>query len=276
MIFSIASMRIKAVLPHGALQRSRHFLAVKRDYGSSPGRGYDFELIVEKRRIPIADITFSPGSIPRIMNPHADTTIIYQEQSMCRISWKQKKAVVSFVEQLDRLEGLFFEYLRMLFTFLLVEKGGLPLHSSAVAKKKKGLVFYGPSGAGKSTIADLLKPSWKLLNDDMNFIMPCRGHFNVHSTPFVRPDKYDGLSKGSARLCGIFLLRKHATNGVSRMAFGRQVLSLASQTHTPPFTDKFCGKMLENIGRLCSRSPVRELSFKKDRSIAESLSSIVE
>jgi hypothetical protein len=276
MIFSIASMSIKAVLPKGRAPRSRYFLSVKRDYGSPPGRRHDFELIVEKKRIRAADIDFSPRSIPKILNPDPYTTVIYQDRSICRISWAEKKAFVSFAKQLDQPEGLFFDYLRMLFTFLLIQKGGLPVHSCAVAKKNNGLVFYGPSGAGKSTIADLLKPSWKLLNDDMNFIMPCRGQFNVYSTPFVRPDKYDRLSKGRALLRGVFLLRKHASNRVSRMEFTRQVLSLASQVYTLPFTDKFSGKILENIGRLCSHIPVRELFFKKDQSVANNLAAFME
>jgi hypothetical protein len=276
MIFSIASMRIKAVLPKGPVPRSRYFLSVKRDYGTRPGRGHDFELVVEKKPVPSHDILFDPRAIPKIMNPDPDTTVIFQNLSICRISWKQKRAVVSFSELLDQPEGLFFDYVKILFSFLLIEKGGVPLHSSAVVRKNNGLVFYGPSGAGKTTIADLLSPSWKLLNDDVNFILPCRGHFKVYSTPFVTPGKYDKMTKGSARLRGVFLLRKHSGNGVSRLPFGRQILSLSSAMFTLPVTDTFSQKMLKNIENLCRHVPVRELSFRKERSIANDITAIME
>jgi hypothetical protein len=276
MIFSIASMRIKAVLPLGNVPRSRYFLSVKKDYGSKPGRGHDFELIVKNKAVPSGDIPFNPWAIPKIINPDPDTTVIFQNLSICRISWKQKRAVVSFSELLDQPEGLFFDYVKILFSFLLIEKGGLPIHSSAVVQNNNGLVFYGPSGAGKTTIAELLRPSWRLLNDDVNFILPCRGHFKVYSTPFVTPGKYNRMSKGSARLRGVFLLRKHSGNSVSRLALKRQILSLSSAMFTLPFADKFCQKMLENIENLCRHVPVRELFFKNDHLIAKNITAIME
>jgi hypothetical protein len=276
MVLSIASMRIRAVLPLRFAPRSRFFSSVTKDFGAPPGCIHDFELIVDKKEVPARDIRFDPRAIPKIVNPDPDTTVIFQNQSICRIQWKQKRAIVSFSERLDSPEGLFFDYLKILFSFLLIRKGGLPVHSSALVRKNKGLVFYGPSGAGKSTIAELLKPSWKLLNDDVNFIAPRNGHFRVYSTPFVPPEKYGNVSKGSAVLGGVFLLRKHSHNGVSPLAFSRQILSLSSSMFSLPATDKFCRKMLGNIENLCRHVPVRELSFRNGPSIAEDIQNLME
>ena len=66
---------------------------------------------------------------------------------------------------------------------LLLQRGCLPLHASAVATERGAVVFMGPSGAGKSTLAACFqRRGLRPMADDISVI-----HFAPDGAPWVMP-----------------------------------------------------------------------------------------
>lgn len=91
-------------------------------------------------------------------------------------------------------------FLRLIYSYYLVQVGGFFLHSAAIVKQDKGYVFFGPSGSGKSTIAALSPES--CLCDELVIIKRTEGSYCVFGTPF-----WNGKNK-SVPLRGLYELRK--------------------------------------------------------------------
>jgi len=271
MIFSIASMNINTVFPKAFFKNHIFFSSVKKDYCLPRGKMYHFELVFKKQLLPYYIVPYNPLAIPHIINKSAISTIIYQNESICKINWQKKQAIVTLSERVRSPEMLFFDYLKLLFSSLLIQKGGLPLHSSAVSKNGNGIAFYGPSGVGKSTIAGLLSPDWKMLNDDVTFIVPYKGGYRMYSTPFIAPGKYEQISKGAAKLLALFLIHKQNSNSFFEMTIQEKIFSLTSSMFALPLSDSFSQKMLRNIEMFCKKVIVQKLSFKNDISILQKI-----
>src|SRR5207302_4822469 len=70
------------------------------------------------------------------------------------------------------------------FGALLLQRGSLILHASAIALDGKSIAFCGDSGAGKSTLAAALcRSGWTFLSDDLSRIEP-----DASGTPQLWPD----------------------------------------------------------------------------------------
>jgi hypothetical protein len=70
------------------------------------------------------------------------------------------------------------------FGALLLQRGSLILHASAIARDGESIAFCGDSGAGKSTLAAALcRSGWTFLSDDVSRIEPDAG-----GTPQLWPD----------------------------------------------------------------------------------------
>jgi hypothetical protein len=75
-------------------------------------------------------------------------------------------------------------FLRIGYSFLAVDHGGLLLHSAGVLRDGHGYIFPGQSGTGKSTIASLATPTETVLSDEMVVIRKRKDGYLVYSTPF--------------------------------------------------------------------------------------------
>jgi hypothetical protein len=73
--------------------------------------------------------------------------------------------------------------LRMTFGLLLLERGGLLLHSSGVLCGKRALVCFGPSGVGKTTIARSVSRA-EVMCDEMIALVPDGSRIRAYGTPF--------------------------------------------------------------------------------------------
>lgn len=72
---------------------------------------------------------------------------------------------------------------RLLCSFLLMQKGGVLLHASAVVDRGRAWVFSGPSGSGKTTIAGLAGDR-AVLNDETIALRPGARGWEACATPF--------------------------------------------------------------------------------------------
>jgi hypothetical protein len=75
-------------------------------------------------------------------------------------------------------------FLRIGYSFLAVDRGGLLLHSAGVLRNGRGYIFPGQSGTGKSTIASLATPTETVLSDEMVVVRKGGDGYLVYSTPF--------------------------------------------------------------------------------------------
>jgi hypothetical protein len=75
-------------------------------------------------------------------------------------------------------------FLRVCYSFLAVEHGGLLLHSAGVLRGDNGYIFPGQSGTGKSTIARLVTQRERVLSDEMVVVRKRDWQYLVYSTPF--------------------------------------------------------------------------------------------
>ena len=75
-------------------------------------------------------------------------------------------------------------FLRISYSFLAVDRGGLLLHSAGVLRDRHGYIFPGQSGTGKSTIASLATPTETVLSDEMVVVRQGEDGYLVYSTPF--------------------------------------------------------------------------------------------
>jgi hypothetical protein len=75
-------------------------------------------------------------------------------------------------------------FLRIGYSFLTVDRGGLLLHSAGVLRNGRGYIFPGQSGTGKSTIASLATPTETVLSDEMVVVKKGGDGYLVYSTPF--------------------------------------------------------------------------------------------
>jgi len=84
--------------------------------------------------------------------------------------------------------------LRIIYSVLLMRKGGCLIHASSVAWANQGFLFVGPSGSGKTTIAHLL-PEVAILSDEISALAPWQGVYHLFGNTFFSDDQEKGLAR---------------------------------------------------------------------------------
>ena len=74
-------------------------------------------------------------------------------------------------------------FIRVAFSLLAFQAGGIMLHAAGIARDGIGYVFIGHSGTGKTTISRLSR-NCTVLNDDLIIILPCGDDWRMFGTPF--------------------------------------------------------------------------------------------
>ena len=107
--------------------------------------------------------------------------------------------------------------LRIVYSLLLVERGGFLAHSASAISGDRAFLFAGPSGSGKTTMCRLASESVRLLSDEISFVLPDGGGYRAFGTPF-----YGELARPgepiSAPLAAMFILRHASENRLTVMA----------------------------------------------------------
>jgi len=151
-----------------------------------------------------------------------------------------------------------------------IERGGMCIHSSAVARKKNsGFLFLGPSEAGKSTVAQLSTAiGYPALGDDLNFIInDGKGSYSLVASPSAVISKV-GYSSLRPSLMGIFTLVQddHEELIPLRPSQVARVLFREFYKETPhgrKFPDKLISLAFHICGDIARRVPGFELHFQK-------------
>jgi hypothetical protein len=103
-------------------------------------------------------------------------------------------------------------FLRIVFAYHVLNRGGLLLHSAGVVYRGAAYLFSGRSNAGKSTLSRKAAAAGAaVLSDDINLVYREDDGYHVHRVPFTGEFRRPGESfsgSGTFRLGGLALLEK--------------------------------------------------------------------
>ncbi len=116
---------------------------------------------------------------------------------------------------------------RVIVAYRLLARGGMVLHSAALARDDKAWLFIGRSGAGKSTIAKLGENAgMNILSDDMNAIVLEHGRYLTEQLPFAGEHGQTALTKGRFSVQAVYYLQKSQRNGLEETAAAQRLAQL--------------------------------------------------
>jgi hypothetical protein len=159
----------------------------------------------------------------------------------------------------NRLPGrdlLLVEIMPLPVVVLLSGRGGLFIHSCAVALKGEGILFAGVSGSGKSTMAELWRrfgPSSSRVIDDEHILARSSTELTMlFGAPWSRGARKATFSRTPAK--AIFFLSHGDRNQCTHLSSGEALAQLMSQVFLPVWSQEqlertlqTCAGLLENI-----------------------------
>ncbi len=149
-------------------------------------------------------------------------------------------------------------------SFVCEESGNLLLHSSAVLKDGRAVLFSGPGGAGKTTIVEELSEGRNVLSVDRTLIsFDPGGTATAHSTPLG--DRARSVLKADqARLSGIFFIEQAGEHRVLPMTSWEATRSILGQTIALSRSAVSVSRTMEAIGKLADLDLSHKLRFRRD------------
>ena len=155
-------------------------------------------------------------------------------------------------------------FLRVLYSFLIVRHNGFLLHAAGVVNGEKGYVFFGKSGSGKTTVAKL-STDYTLLSDDLLIVKKINGNFQVFATPFGGELRRERKNT-KAVIDSFFLLKKGQSNHLKKMNYSKGIVNLL-QNIVYFAKDQQAMRKLFNLSCDClTKSSCYEMHFLPDKS----------
>ena len=151
----------------------------------------------------------------------------------------------------------------------LIKRGGMMLHSSAVAVDGKAYLFSGPSGVGKSTHTRhwlSLFPEAFILNDDKPALVLEGDGVTAYGTPWS--GKHDISRNEGLPVGGIAFIERAEENFIEPMPPKEALFWIISQTVRHIRRERM-EELLETVSRVMERVPIYRLGCINDRSAAE-------
>ena len=187
------------------------------------------------------------------------------EWQEARLHCRAGEAVFSGV----RNEYAFDSLLRMLFSWILLDRSGFLLHAATVVRNGRAYVFTGCSGAGKSTLASLA-PEGSVLTDEISLLRFEEGAWRAYGTPFWGEFRAGDVNS-SAPVAGIFRLLQAPENRVAPLRRGELLRALLPNVLFFSAQPAANGRLLEILSGVAEEIPGYDLEFRKDRTVWEVL-----
>jgi len=138
-------------------------------------------------------------------------------ESVIRSDVSSTEATLAVASEEDLvLSGVFENFLRVLSSHQVLQKGGVALHSAGLVFSEQAYIFSGPSNAGKTTLTHKAhKKGARVLSDDINLVLPDKDEktcaYDAYAVPFTgefgRTLDHAG-GKDSYPVAGIILLEQ--------------------------------------------------------------------
>jgi hypothetical protein len=168
----------------------------------------------------------------------------------------------------ERAYTLIWNHIIKLTSRLHLERGGVLLHSAAVARDDSGFLFLGKSEAGKTTVTSMSYDVGKTaLGDDLNVIQGVRSDFVLSAVPGLNPSPV-GYSTTTPKLKCIFVLCKDKNNYLKRLK-PIQITELMFNAfmYESPLPNKLkdyeIRSSFQTIAKITRKIPGYELHFRK-------------
>ncbi len=164
--------------------------------------------------------------------------------------------------KMEPSQACFDIFLRMLYTLILAEEGGLLLHGYTKNEKGRANVFFYPPDNSEPTVARLSKKS-NFFTDEQIIIKPHKNRFRVYKTPFSTEYGAD-RTNSRALLQGIYSLKDGQSDIVLGLDKIKAMMSLYRCVSF--FTDD--SRLLRRIFTTCCNIidtvPAYELNVRPD------------
>ncbi|MFA4933080.1 MAG: hypothetical protein WC574_01410 [Candidatus Omnitrophota bacterium] len=191
--------------------------------------------------------------------------IIFSDNSVacCSHDWSR----VDFFSEGPRQQLLFFLLPEILTISALPKFKGLMAHGCGVLDRtgKQGWAFLASSGGGKSTMAGLLKPYVRVLNDDRIILRKTKDGVRMYGTPWH--GELSLTSSKSVLIRDIYFLQKagiHSINSMSKLIF---LKGLLKNTALPKWDNNAYRITLRLLFFLAEYMCGKKLHFAKNSSV---------
>ncbi len=195
----------------------------------------------------------------------------------CRYHEKQGTGFLAICVQngLNR-RRIIENFMRVVLSYVALERESFFLHSSGVVKDNKAYIFFGPSGAGKTTIAHFSK-GMPLLSDDQVLVYLKNGKAYASGVPFSGGERFrqelgaiPSLNVNQEfEIAGFYWLIKDQKTFVEQLSL---VMGAARLASTIPFIKDGpfpMQKALNIATEIAGVSKIYSLHFRKDKTFWE-------
>lgn len=198
------------------------------------------------------------GESVLVERPDGDMVVRFDLEPVCRVVEVLLDGAGdgSAGNVLPERELLLVETMPLPVVVLLAGRGGIFLHSCAVALRGEGLLFAGVSGSGKSTMAELWRkfgpPSSTVIDDEHILARNSTEATILYGAPWSRGPRKATFSRTPAR--ALFFLAHGEQNQCDRLSSSEALAHLMSQVFLPlwspgqvELTVQTCVKLLEHV-----------------------------
>ena len=234
---------------------AEHFSGEEADNAS----GTEIEIEIDPDSKLTAENNYQYLGQPPEVNYNDGILLFHHPCYKCALSLTEGKGKVWFSGR-----EFLISYLRTVVTVLIVNCGGLALHSSCILRNGKTYIFTGYSGAGKSTVIKLTanpviySDEVTLLKKDEN------GIFSVHHSPF-RSEFHTEYLPPTSDIAGIFFIRQDSQVFLESMPVKQALFEILPMVFFPVNkTQQFENKIFGHCADLLKQVPVFNLHFRKD------------
>lgn len=164
----------------------------------------------------------------------------------------------------------------LLMIHLLSQGRGVEVHGCGVLDDVgRAYIFAGQSGAGKSTIARLWaeRPDVTVLSDERVVVRTDDNRITVYGTPWHGDAML--ASPRSGALAGVFFLHHAATHATAVARRSQAAAQLLSCSFLPFYDPQAVARTIAAVDRIVSNTPCFDLWFAPDRSILDTVTTLV-
>ena len=162
-------------------------------------------------------------------------------------------------------------FLRVVFSHLIVPRGGFLLHSAGLVRDGRAHMFFGPSGSGKTTVTTLT-PEATILSDDLTMVVrDAGGSYRACSVPFRGLFAPEATSDATWPIAAFYRLIQDTEDRLERVQGARAVGELVGSL--PFVTDRteIAGLVMDTVAKAAATVPIFRLHFKKDRTFWQAI-----
>ncbi|MFZ5801217.1 MAG: hypothetical protein ACOY3D_07600 [Candidatus Omnitrophota bacterium] len=137
-------------------------------------------------------------------------------------------------------------FLRNLYTILLLSGQGLVLHAAGILKEGRVYIFFGASGSGKTTIANLSSTCGVLSDDQVFLKVTGEGRFAAFALPYFGDLQRDLPGSGPFTVGGLFYLVKDKAVYLRKLPIYEAMAKLITTPNLPAGLIDFSGLLRKN------------------------------